>query len=398
MKPFLPYCRQHIDDADIAAVVDVLKGDWLTTGPEVGKFERALCERLAVPHAVACSSGTAALHLAALALELGPGDVVIVPAVTFLATANAARYAGADVVFADVDPDTGLMGPKELREALARAGRSVKAVFSVQLAGQMADATAIRQIARAAGAAVVEDACHAIGAAYPRDGGMVMLGGCADADMAVFSFHPAKTITMGEGGAVTTRDAALAARLIQLRSHGMTRDAAEFQDRAQGFDPAGSPNPWYYEQHTLGYNYRATDFQCALARSQLAKLDKFVSARQRLVEHYDRSLAGLAPTLVPLARTGFGRPAWHLYVALIDFARAGKTRGRVARELAALGIGTQVHYLPVPHQPYYRALYGRQSVPGADAYYARCLSLPLFPAMTGTDVDRVVEGLRSVLS
>ncbi len=397
-QPFLPYGRQAIDEDDIAAVAAVLRSDYLTTGPAVAAFEAQLQESVDAPYAVACSSATAGLHLAAMALGLGPGDAVVVPAVTFLASANAARYVGADVVFADVDPDSGLTTPELLEQAISRAGRPVKAVFPVQLAGQAADPVEIAAVAARAGAVVVEDACHALGATYRRGNEDVKIGACRDAAMAVFSFHPVKTVAMGEGGAVTTRDEGLARKLSTLRSHGMVRQPEDFRNAELALGADGRPNPWYYEMPEPGYNYRASDIHCALGASQLRKLGAFVEARRKLVAAYDERIARFPADLVrPLARAAGCGPAWHLYVVLIDFAALGRDRGDVMRELHRRGIGTQVHYIPVPWQPYYQALYGRGDYPGAARYYERCLSLPLFASLGEDDVDRVVDGLADVL-
>lgn len=394
----LPYGRQCIEDDDIAAVVAVLKSDILTTGPAVAAFESALAKVTAAPHAVACANGTAALHLAALALDLGPGDAVIVPSLTFLATANAARYVGAEVVFADVDPATGLMGPDHLMEALGRCGDlAPKAVFPVHLNGQSCDMAALAPLARRHGLKIVEDACHALGGAQEIASGWSPVGAGILADMACFSFHPVKTVAMGEGGAVTTADADLAARLRLARSHGMTRDPGAFLQPDEALGPDGQVNPWYYEMAAPGFNYRACDIVCALGASQLAKLGRFVAARDALVAAYDRALAPLAPWVRPVARAAHSRPAWHLQVARIDFAGRGTHRAQVMRALAERAILTQVHYLPVHRQPYYRQRYPGLTLPGADAYYRDCLSLPLFVGMTEADVERVAQTLGDIL-
>lgn len=386
--PFLPYGRQSVDEADIAAVAEVLRGDWLTTGPTVSAFEDAFAARTGAHHAVSCSSGTAALHLGALALGLGEGDWVIVPTMTFAATANAARFVGSEVLFADVDPDTGLMTPNTLDAALIRAKREakpVRAVLPVHLGGQCCAMGAIGEIARDKGLAVVEDACHAVGG----DG----VGACAHSAMATFSLHPVKTIAAGEGGVVATNDGALAETLQRLRSHGMVRDAKAFEHRDLAFDADGTTNPWYYEIADLGFNYRLSDIHAALALSQLGKLDQFVARRQALAKRYDAALADLAPAIRPVGRVAGPAPAWHLYVVLIDFERLGMSRAKVMARLRTKGVGTQVHYVPVHRQPYYVARYGAAALPGAEAYYERALSLPLFPAMTDDDVDRVVAAL-----
>ena len=397
---FLPYGRQTIEDDDVAAVTAALRSDMLTTGPLVERFEQAFAERVNARHAVVCSSGTAAQHLTALALDLKPATHVVVPAVTFLSTANAARFVGAEVVFADVAPESGLMEADHLREALNRAsGTVVQSVFPVHLGGQCPDMEAIAAVAAEHDLTVVEDACHAIGTTCETQAGKtIAVGACAHSDMAVFSLHPVKTITMGEGGVITTNDDALAARLKSLRSHGMTRDAAAFQRAELAFESHGEANPWYYEMAEIGFNYRAPDINCALGLSQLAKLDRFIAVRRALAEHYDRTLAPLAPLVKPVSRTPGCRAAWHLYVVLIDFAAAGLERADLMAKLRARGIGSQVHYIPVPWQPYYRQRYGDIPLPGAAAYYGRCLSLPLFPGMTTDDVERVVDTLGELFS
>ncbi len=386
---FLPYGRQSIDDDDVAAVAAVLRSDYLTTGPTAGEFEAEFARAVGAKYAVSCSSGTAALHLAALSLKLGEGDVVIVPAMTFLATANMARYVGAEVRFADVDSETGLMTAQTLRDAIAAAGNKATAVVPVHLNGQCCDMPSIKPLADQHGLRTVEDACHVLGAAR--------VGACEDSDMAVFSLHPVKTIVAGEGGVVTTNDGGLAERLSRLRNHGMVRDPQQFQLRPEAFDKQGDVNPWYYEMPEVGFNYRLSDIHAALAKSQLAKLDRFVAGRRTLAARYDAALAKLAPVVRPVARMPGQKPAWHLYVALIDFAAIGMSRGGVMRALRERGIGTQVHYMPLHRQAYYRDRYGELKLPGADAYYARALSLPLFPAMTEADVDRVVDALEAVI-
>ncbi len=398
-RPLLPYGRHSIDEDDVAAVVATLKSGWLTTGPAVTAFEEAFAEKVGARFAVACSSGTAGLHLAALALGLGEGAAVVVPTLTFLATANAARYVGAEVAFADVDPESGLMTEVNLEAALqGTAGQTKKAVFPVHMNGQCGDMASIAKTAKEHGLAVVEDACHAIGASYQADGERFPVGACRHSDMAVFSLHPVKTITMGEGGVVTTNDEHLYARLCRHRNHGITKNAAQFQCRDQAFDKDSEPNPWYYEMDEPGFNYRASDIHCALGLSQLGKLESFVSTRLTLAARYDASLRPLEPLVRPIRRVARCRPAWHLYVVLVDFEAAGVDRATVMRRLHAAGIGTQVHFVPVHRQPYYLRRYGEQRHPGAEAYYARCLSLPLFAGMDERDVPRVVDALKDALS
>ena len=396
--PFLPYGRQVIEDDDIAAVVAALKSDYLTTGPRVAEFETALAEATGAKHAIVCSNGTAALHLAARALDLGPGTTTIVPAITFLASANAVRLHGGDVVFADVDPLTGLMRPNDLEEALARCpGGKANAVVNVHFAGQCGDIASIHRIAKANNLRIIDDACHALGTSV-RIGSLIhKIGGNDYADLTCFSFHPVKTIAMGEGGAVMTNDPALAKFIARDRSHGMARDPQAFTQAADAFDAAGEANPWYYEMAAPGLNYRAPDILCALGLNQLTKLGRFVTRRRALVATYDAMLQQLAPHVAPLQRTPNVDSAWHLYVALMDFAALGLDRANLMRRLAAQGIGTQVHYFPVHRQPYYKAMHPDLNLPGAEAYYRRCLSLPLYPAMSTDDVTRVVSALKRAI-
>ncbi|HLF58902.1 MAG TPA: UDP-4-amino-4,6-dideoxy-N-acetyl-beta-L-altrosamine transaminase [Alphaproteobacteria bacterium] len=394
--PLLPYGRQSIGEDDVAAVAAVLRSDFLTTGPTAARFEEEVAKRVGAKFAAICSSGTAALHLAALALGLGKGDRVVVPTLTFLATANAARYVDAEVVFADVDPETGLMTDETLTEALERAGGAA-AVFPVHLNGQCADMAAIEEIARRERLKIVEDASHALGTTDESSGAPVPVGSCKHSELTIFSFHPVKTIAMGEGGAVTTNDARLHERLARFRNHGILRDEARMANGELAFDAEGALNPWYYEMPEPGFNYRASDIHCALGLSQLGKLGAFVARRRQLAAHYDAALEPLAPIVRPVARVSDCTPAWHLYAARIDFAGAGVTRAQVMARLKAEGIGSQVHYLPVHLQPYYARRYGASELPGARAYYERALSLPLFPAMADADVARVVGALKRAL-
>jgi UDP-4-amino-4,6-dideoxy-N-acetyl-beta-L-altrosamine transaminase len=376
----LPYGRQTIEDDDIAAVAEALRGDFLTTGPTVDAFERAFAETVGARHAVACSNGTAALHLAMMALGVGRGDAVIAPSITFLATANCARYVGADVVFADVDPTTGLMTSETLADALTRLdGRRLRAVLPVHLRGDVCDLPALARLARDAGAVLVEDAPHALGSTMTFGNTSERVGDARHSAMATFSFHPVKTIATGEGGMVTTNDDALADRLRILRSHGMVR-------------PTGG-EPWWYEMPEPGFNYRLPDILCALGLSQLGKLPRFVARRQALAAAYEAALAPLAPAVRLAQRPTWSEPALHLMVALIDFEALGRSRLDVVDALRAKGVGTQVHYIPVHRQPYYRDLYGPLELPGAESWYAHCLSLPLYPGMSDGDVATVVDAL-----
>lgn len=383
--PFLPYGRQTIEDDDVAAVAAALRADFLTTGPTVEAFETAFRDKVGAAHAIAVSNGTATLHLAMLALGIGEGDVCIAPSITFLATANCARYVGAEVVFADVDPQSGLMTPDTLAQALARCGeRRVRAILPVHLRGDVCDLPAMRAMARAAGAVLVEDAPHALGSIATFGGVAHPVGDGAYSAFASFSFHPVKTLATGEGGMLTTNDAELAARARALRGHGMLR-------------PAGG-DPWWYEMPELGFNYRLPDILCALGLSQLAKLDRFVARRRALTALYAERLPALSPHVRLATRPDHSDPALHLLTVLIDFDALGTSRRQVVDGLKAHGIGSQVHYIPVHQQPYYVQRYGALDLPGAQAWYDRCLTLPLYPTMADGDVDRVVEALARVLA
>lgn len=399
---FLSYGRQSVDADDIRAVVDVLNSDWLTQGPTVGEFEDALARTVSAEHAVACSSGTAALHLALLAIGIGEQDIVIVPTMTFLATANAVRMCGAEVVFADVDAQTGLMEARHLEDALNKlepANRAkVKAVLPVHLGGQPVDLSTIAAWAQQHGLTIIEDACHALGSTFTdAAGAMHKVGDGAFARAATFSFHPVKTIATGEGGAVVTNDPAVAQACRLLANHGMTRDARRFENRSRAEDSAGRTNPWYYEMHQLGYNYRLSDLHCALGLSQLNRLAQFVAQRRALVDRYRRQLATLAPLVRPVTERPRTMACWHLCTVLIDFAALSISRAELMGQLRDRGIGTQVHYIPIHAQPYYRHRYGDQTLAGAEQYYASCLTLPLFPQMTDDDVDRVVGTLAEIV-
>jgi UDP-4-amino-4,6-dideoxy-N-acetyl-beta-L-altrosamine transaminase len=389
----LHYGHQVIDDADIAAVVDALKSDWLTTGPAVGRFEAALAAVTGARHAVVCNSGTAALYLAWRALRLEPGDAVVVPAITFVATASAAVLAGLEVIFADVDPDAGLMGAEQVEEAIKRSGHErIRAVCPVHLGGRIRAVSELAELAERRRLMIVEDACHALGTEYGN--GSNRVGACAHSVAACFSFHPVKAVTMGEGGAITTNLGELAETMRLLRSHGMSRDPAQMCNRELAFGANGAINPWYYEIDDISHNFRASDLNCALGDAQLRKLPAFLAARRELMAQYARRLAPLVPDIRLIPSGPDSNPGWHLCGVLIDFAALGTDRATVMRRLRERGVGTQVHYIPVHLLPYYRRLHPALDLPGANAYYARTLSLPLWPSMTKSDVDFVVDALK----
>jgi UDP-4-amino-4,6-dideoxy-N-acetyl-beta-L-altrosamine transaminase len=376
----IPYGRQQISAEDIEAVVAVLRSDYLTQGPAVPAFEQAVGAQCGAPHAVAVNSATSALHLACVALGLGPGDRLWTSPITFVASANCARYCGAEVDFVDVDPQTAAMSPRHLADKLqtaARTGRLPKVLVPVHFSGRSCDMAEIARLARRHGVRVVEDASHAVGASHAGR----PVGDCKYSDLAVFSFHPVKIVTTAEGGVLTTRDASLAARLRRLRSHGITRDA-DMATKGEG--------AWYYEQIDLGYNYRLTDVQAALGTSQMSRLAEFLRRRRELAVRYERLLAGAPLGLPPPS----AESAWHLYVVQVD---AGRRRAAFDAMRAA-DIGVNVHYIPVHLQPYYRGLgFKPGDFPAAEAYYARAITLPLHAGLTETQQDRVVETLRRAL-
>ena len=422
----IPYGRQLIDESDIAAVVAVLRSEFLTQGPAVESFERAFAAKVGAAHAVAVNSGTAALHACLHALGIGPGDEVIVPPITFTATANCARFVGATPVFADVTPD-GHIDPDVIERRLTPR---TKAVIAVDYAGWPCDYERILSLCRKAGLPLVCDACHALGATWNNKPiGSIGLLNC-------FSFHPVKHIATGEGGMVTTDDAELARRMRDFRTHGITRDPARFVglgaegvERAEGgnlkpemgekgaldfqvsglrsqpagFIPLLERGPWYYEMQSLGYNYRMPDINAALGESQLKKLDVFVARRREIAARYYEGLAGISHVTLPISDlhpaispSYAAAHAFHLFPIRIDFSALGKTRTQIMTELRALGVGTQVHYIPVCRQPYYANIANACCL-GADLFYERELSLPMYSALRAEDADAVIASLRRTI-
>lgn len=402
-QPLLPYNRQCLEDDDLQAVVASLRSPYLTTGPEAAHFEAEIAEAVSARYAVVCANGTAALHLAMMALDIGPGDHVLTTPITFIADANAPRFVGADVVFADVCAATANLDPVCAREVLATRA-SVKAMIPVHFAGQPVEMEAFAALASEFNVPVVEDACHALGAEYrDADGRWHRVGSCAHSTMTVFSFHPIKNITTGEGGCITTNDEGLYRKLKQLRCHGTTNDEAQIVDRAQAFtevEGVSIQNPWYYEMQTLGYNYRLSDFQCALGRSQLRKLARYVERRAALAARYRELIAERLDGLVVPLETAVGvRHAHHLFVVRVPFARLRGGRAGLMRFLLQEGVSTQVHYLPIYRHPYYeRILPAPVRLPVAECYYDECLSLPLFPCMDEQAPERVVALLERAIA
>ena len=377
--PFLPYGRQWIDEDDIAAVTRVLRSDYLTTGPEIKAFEAELASYVGARYCVAVSSATAGLHIAVAALELPPGSEGITSPNTFVASANCMVYNGLVPRFADIEPETFNIDPAEIERAITE---NTQLLIPVHFAGRACDMDRISGIVRRNNLRVIEDAAHAIGSRY-ADGSRV--GCCKYSDMTVFSFHPVKTMTTGEGGAITTNDEELFRRLMMLRSHGITKDPAQMSTY---------PGPWYYEMQSLGFNYRMTDIQAALGRSQLAKLDRFMARRQELVKRYQQELADIASLKTPDSSQD-EYTCFHLYVVRIDWDALGMVRADVMERLRSAGVGTQVLYIPVHTQPYYSESLGYNAgdFPAAERYYDQALALPLYPAMTEDDQERVVKAI-----
>lgn len=384
----IPYGRQDITQADIDAVVEVLRSDFLTQGPMVPRFEQAVAAYAGAAHAVAVNSATSALHLACLALGLGPGDLLWTSPITFVASANCARYCGAEVDFVDIDPRTYNLCPQALEQKLIEAerkGRLPKVVVPVHLCGQPCDMAAIHALAQRYGFRIIEDASHAIGGHYRGE----PVGNCRYSDITVFSFHPVKIITTAEGGMALTNDAALAEKMALLRSHGITREPEKMTHAPDG--------PWYYQQIDLGFNYRLTELQAALGLSQLERLDAYVERRAGLARQYNELLADL-PVVTPWQHPD-GASAWHLYVVRLQLPDQHLNHRQVFEALREQGVGANLHYIPVHLQPYYQAQGFRPGdFPLAETYYAEAISLPLYPTLSGPDQAAVVAALRRALT
>lgn len=384
----IPYGRQDISEADVDAVVEVLRSDWLTQGSMVPKFEQTVAEYVGAQYGIAVNSATSALHIACLALGVGPGDTVWTSPNTFVASANAALYCGAKIDFVDIDPRTYNMSVERLAEKLEQAkktGTLPKVVMPVHFAGQSCDMQAIHALSEAYSFSVIEDASHAIGGAYLES----RIGSCRFSDIVIFSFHPVKIITTGEGGMAVTNDPVLADKMTLLRSHGITRDVVNMTQVPDG--------QWYYQQIELGYNYRMTDFQAALGVSQMDRLNDFVIRRRQLARRYDELLKNL-PIVRPWQHPDCCS-CFHLYVIKLQLAGIRKAHGQVFDELRSQDIGVNVHYIPVHTQPYYRAMgFKPGDLPEAELYYTETISLPIYPTLSDSCQDHVVETLTRIIS
>lgn len=377
----IPYGRQSISEEDIQAVVEVLRSDWLTQGPVVPAFEQAVASQCKAQYAIAMNSATSALHVACLALELGPGDLLWTSPVTFVASANCARYCGADVDFVDIDPTTANLSVDKLAKKLhqaRRTGRLPKIVVPVHFGGLPCDMAAIHALSKEFGFRIIEDASHAIGASYQSE----RVGNGRYSDITIFSFHPVKIITSAEGGMALTNNAQLANRMQRLRSHGITRDPALMTHVPDG--------PWYYQQIELGFNYRMTELQAALGLSQLSRLSTFVLRRRELAQRYDTLLSGLPLTLP--GRSAEADSAWHLYVIRLDPKTCQINHSQVFARLLDARVGVNLHYIPVHLQPYYRELgFKAGDFPQAETYYSQAISLPLYPDLKDTEQDYIAH-------
>jgi UDP-4-amino-4,6-dideoxy-N-acetyl-beta-L-altrosamine transaminase len=381
----IPYGRQDINQSDIDAVVAVLRSDFLTQGPAVPAFEKSVTDYCGTEHAVAANSATSALHIACLALGVGKGDIVWTSPITFVASANCALYCGATVDFVDIDPRTYNLSAERLAEKLAmaeKAGKLPKVLIPVHLCGQPCDMESIYALSQKYGFKIIEDASHAIGGKYKGE----PIGNCRYSDITVFSFHPVKIITTGEGGMALTNDAKLAKRMQLLRSHGITRDENDMTHASDG--------PWYYQQIDLGYNYRMTDLQAALGLSQMQRLDEFVTQRHVIAKRYNQLLADL-PVKTPWQHED-GYSGLHLYIIRLKLAEIDKTHLQVFEALRALGIGVNLHYIPVYRQPYYENLgFKAGHCVEAEQYYVEAISLPMYPGLTNAQHDKVIESIKS---
>ena len=398
----IPYGKHYIDESDIQSVVDVLRHGMLTQGPKVIEFENKIANYVGAKYAVAVANGTAALHLACMALEIGECDEVITTPNTFVATSNSILYVGAKPVFVDIDNQTLNIDIDQIEKAILDSN-NIKAIFPVHFAGLPCDMERIKKLADKYNLAIVEDASHALGATY-NDGSKV--GNCQYSDMTTLSFHPVKGIAAGEGGMIITNDKSLYHKLTLLRSHGITKGNFEFPGISKPDnllikkDEAlenGELRRWYYEMQYLGYNYRITDIQCALAISQMDKIDLFLDARKSMVRVYDKAFKDI-PNITPLQAYGRDNSSHHIYVVSIDFDKAGVTRHQFMEKLAEQGVGSQVHYIPVVSQPYYQELgYKIQQYPITDAYYQSTLSIPLYYGLSDVDQRLVISSIRKLL-
>ncbi len=398
----IPYGKHYIDEDDIQSVVNVLRHGMLTQGPKVAEFENKVANYVGAKYAVAVANGTAALHLACMALELSDGDEVITSPNTFVATSNSILYVGARPVFVDIDKQTLNIDIDQIEQTILNS-KNIRAIFPVHFGGLPCNMRRIKQLADKYGLAIVEDAAHALGATYDDDS---KVGNCQYSDMTILSFHPVKGIAAGEGGMITTNDQSLYHRLSLLRSHGITKGNFEFPGISKPDDllinkeealENSELKRWYYEMQYLGYNYRITDIQCALAISQMNKIDLFLDARKSTAKFYDKAFSEV-PSIIPLQDHGRNNSSHHIYVVSIDFENIGISRHQFMQRLAEQGVGSQVHYIPVVSQPYYQDMgYGIEQYPEAEAYYQNTLSIPLYYDLSSAEQKLVISSIKGLL-
>jgi UDP-4-amino-4,6-dideoxy-N-acetyl-beta-L-altrosamine transaminase len=393
MKRFLPYGRQNIDRNDIKSIVEVLKSDFITQGPNINKFEKEFAKYVGAKYAVCCATGTAALHLACLALGINSKSRVLTSAITFVASANCAEFLGASIVFADIDEETNCMSIIDLEKKLKK--QKIDLVIPVHLAGHSADMKKIYQLKKKYKFKIIEDSCHALGGKYNG----YKIGSCKFSDISTFSFHPVKPITTGEGGMITTNNKKIYEKLKLLRTHGIHKDPNYFTNKELAFDKLRVPNKWYYEMSHLGYNYRLTDIQATLGSSQLAKLEKFTRKRNQIAKTYLKNLKTNNLITLPLTKTDVYH-AFHLFTILIDFDKIKKTRNQVIEELASFNIGSQVLYIPVYYQPYYKKKYNYdpEDFPNASKYYRKALSIPIFYDLKKTEQNFIIKKIHEIIN
>jgi len=390
---FLPYGRQTIDKEDIQAVLKIFDGDYITQGPKIKEFEESLSSYVGAKYAVACNSGTSALHIACQALSLSRGGNLVTSPITFLASANCSQFVGADTLFVDIDSKTYCMSASKLEKLLLK--KKVDVVVPVHMAGHSVDMKEIFELKGKYGFDIIEDACHALGGEYKG----TKVGSCTFSDLSTFSFHPVKHITTAEGGAVTTNDKGLYKKLLRYRNHGIHKDSEDFINKGLAFDKNNLPNLWYYEMPEIGHNYRVTDIQCALGISQLQKNESFIKSRREIVREYNNGFKENPLITTPFEQKNI-KHVYHLYTILVNFDELGKSRNEVMKELRDVKIGSQVLYIPVHFQPYYAKKYGfkQGDFKISEKYYECCLSIPMFPSLSNLEVEYIIDKVNVIIS
>ena len=392
IKRFLPYGRQSIDQNDIKKVSKILTSNLITQGPGIYSFEKKFSKYVGSKFAVACATGTAALHLSCKVLKLGPGKNLLTSPITFVASANCAEYVGAKTHFADIDPNNFCISVEALKMFLLK--KKIDILVVVHMSGHPADLSEIYKLKKKYKFKVIEDACHALGGSYKGK----KIGSCKYSDLSTFSFHPTKPITTGEGGMITTNNKELYEQLLILRNHGLHKNKKNFLNKKMAFDPNGNQNTWYYEMNNLGFNYRMTDMQAALGESQIKKIDKFTKIRNLIAKTYNKSFSNNALIKIP-QENSFIKHSYHLYTILVNFKKLKKSRNQIMYELRNENIGTQVLYIPVHLQPYYLKKYGfrKGDFPAAEKYYQYCLSIPIFPDLKKKEINYVINKINSII-